>query len=69
MEKREKLALDLLEILACPTCKGDLVYNQERDLLICPTCRVYYEIKEGIPDLIPQHAKPLKEISEKMSTT
>ena len=64
MEKKEKLAQDLLEILACPTCKGDLVYNEGKNILICQTCEVYYEITDGIPDLIPEHAKPLKGISE-----
>jgi len=50
---------DLLEILACPVCKGDLKYDEKRDVLICDKCRVYYEIKEGIPVLLPDSGKPL----------
>jgi uncharacterized protein YbaR (Trm112 family) len=61
MEREEKLAPDLLEILACPSCKGDLIYDEKRNILICQTCQVYYEITEGIPDLIPEHAQPLEE--------
>jgi len=60
MERKEKVAPDLLEILACPICKGDLIYDEEKNILICQNCAVYYEVKEGIPDLIPEHSKPLK---------
>lgn len=50
---------ELLEILACPVCKGDLKYDEEKDILICERCKVYYEIKEGIPVLLPDSGKPL----------
>ena len=39
----------LLEILACPKCKGDLVYDQEKNVLICYNCKVFYPIEEDIP--------------------
>jgi uncharacterized protein len=48
----ETLSKELLEILACPTCKGDLVLK--KDSLICEGCKVTYEIKEGIPILLPK---------------
>ncbi|EDP76431.1 Trm112 family protein [Hydrogenivirga sp. 128-5-R1-1] len=49
----------LLEILACPVCKGDLLYEEEKDILVCERCGVYYEVKEGIPVLLPDSGKPL----------
>jgi len=52
---------ELLEVLACPVCKGDLKYNEEKDILICEKCKVYYEIREGIPVLLPDAGKPLSE--------
>jgi len=60
-DKKETLPTDLLEILACPLCKGDLEYNTERNILICHRCKVYFEIIEGIPDMVPEDAKPLEE--------
>ncbi len=51
---------DLLKILACPVCKGDLEYREDRDVLICDKCRVYYEVKDGIPVLLPDSGKPLE---------
>ncbi|RMF54395.1 Trm112 family protein [Candidatus Woesearchaeota archaeon] len=47
----------LFQILACPICKGDLVYNETKTGLICKNCSVWYEIKEGIPVLLKEKAK------------
>ncbi len=55
------LSKELLEILACPVCKGDLNYEKDKDRLVCEKCGVYYEIKEGIPVLLPDSGKPLEE--------
>ncbi|MCJ2520936.1 MAG: methytransferase partner Trm112 [Candidatus Thermoplasmatota archaeon] len=51
---------DLMEILCCPVCKGDLeleVDVEEEEILegklICNSCNEVYEIKEGIPNLLP----------------
>ncbi|MGB9910125.1 MAG: Trm112 family protein [Candidatus Hydrothermia bacterium] len=53
----------LLEVICCPICKGDLEYDREKNILICRKCKVYYEIVDDIPVLIPSEAKPLNEIS------
>ncbi|MCX8164662.1 MAG: Trm112 family protein [Aquificaceae bacterium] len=58
------LSKELLEILACPRCKGDLVYDEKRDILICNACRVFYPIEEDIPILLIESAKPLEEPQE-----
>jgi uncharacterized protein YbaR (Trm112 family) len=60
----EKLPEDLLEILACPSCKGELEYDGEKNVLICHNCRVYFEVIDGIPNMIPEEAKPLEEPKE-----
>jgi uncharacterized protein YbaR (Trm112 family) len=51
---------DLMDILCCPVCKGDLelVVVQEKDeildgSLICHHCDVTYGIEDGIPNLLP----------------
>lgn len=50
---------ELLDILACPKCKGDLELTEKEDGLTCSACRLLYEIKEGIPVMLIEEAKPL----------
>ena len=49
----------LLEILACPKCKGDIHLNDTQDGLICNHCKLLYEIKDDIPIMLIDDAKPL----------
>ena len=50
---------ELLEILVCPKCKGEIELTQEEDGLICERCRLKYEIREDIPIMLIDEAKPL----------
>ena len=50
---------DLLNILACPKCKGDIYSDEEKNVLVCDKCQVYYEIKEGIPIMLIEEAIPI----------
>ncbi len=43
----------LLSILACPVCKGDLIYELKPEQLRCPRCQVNYPVEKGIPNLLP----------------
>ncbi len=54
------ISRELLEVIACPKCKGVLVYNESENILICEVCKVYYEVKEDIPILLAEEAKPLE---------
>lgn len=56
------MALDkeLLEILACPECKGNLTPTEKEDGLICASCRLVYPVKEDIPILLVDEATPYK---------
>lgn len=49
---------ELLDILACPKCKGDLRLNEAQDGLICEQCRLVYEIKDDIPIMLIEEAQP-----------
>lgn len=51
---------ELLEIIVCPKCKGDLVYEPEKERLVCKNCSVYYPIREDIPILLIEEAKPIE---------
>jgi uncharacterized protein YbaR (Trm112 family) len=54
-----ELAQELLDILACPKCKGPLRVAEEA--LVCPACRLKYAIREGIPVLLVDEAEKLSE--------
>jgi len=49
----------LLDILACPVCKGPLVYDQEQQELICKADRLAYPIKDDIPIMLEEEAREL----------
>jgi len=50
---------ELVDILACPKCKGPVTLNEVGDGLICPVCKVVYEVKDDIPIMLIDQAKPL----------
>lgn len=51
---------ELLEILVCPRCKGDLEYRPApEEALICHACRLVYPVQDGIPIMLVDEAKPL----------
>jgi uncharacterized protein YbaR (Trm112 family) len=49
----------LLDILACPACKGPLVHAREAQLLICRAERLAYPIRDGIPVMLEEEARQL----------
>lgn len=49
----------LLEILACPVCKGPLVYREKARELICKADRLAYPIKDDIPVMLEDEARRL----------
>ena len=50
---------ELLDILVCPQCKGDIYLNADKNGLICEDCRLIYEIKDDIPVMLVDEALPL----------
>ncbi|MGB5155909.1 Trm112 family protein [Desulfobacterium sp. N47] len=53
------ISKELLEILACPKCKGRIHLNDAGDGLICKNCKLLYEIRDGIPVMLIDEAKPI----------
>jgi uncharacterized protein YbaR (Trm112 family) len=47
---------ELLEILACPQCKGDVTLTEGKDALVCPTCKLRYAVKDDIPIMLIDEA-------------
>ena len=49
----------LLEILVCPVSKGPLRFDAERQELISDKAGLAYPIRDGIPIMLPDEARPL----------
>lgn len=49
----------LLDILACPICKGPLVYRKAEQELVCKVDRLAYPIRDGIPVMLEDEARTL----------
>lgn len=54
------ISQELLEILACPQCKGDIYLNETNDGLICDACKLMYPIKDDIPIMLIEEAIKLE---------
>ena len=50
---------ELLDILVCPQCKGDLALTDPQDGLVCQACKLVYPIKDDIPVMLIDEATKL----------
>ena len=50
------VAPELLAILVCPKCKGELEYREHESSLICPACRLRYAVRDDIPVMLVDQA-------------
>ncbi len=51
----------LLELLVCPVTKGPLDIDRERQELVSRSARLAYPIRDGIPVLLEEEARPLSD--------
>lgn len=51
-----RLKQELLDILCCPKCRGDLQYNADENRLLCKHCGTVYPVKDGIPIMLTEEA-------------
>lgn len=49
----------LLDILVCPVSKAALCYDRERQELICTVSRLAYPVRDGVPVMLEEEARPL----------
>lgn len=54
------ISKELLEILACPKCKGDVHLTPGEDGLVCSACKLLYPIKDDIPVMLIDEAMRLE---------
>ncbi|MBA4389696.1 MAG: hypothetical protein C0399_02005 [Syntrophus sp. (in: bacteria)] len=50
---------ELLAILCCPKCKGEIQLNDAQDGLLCYACKLLYPIKDDIPIMLIEEALPI----------
>lgn len=55
------LSKELLDILACPQCKGEIDLLHDGSGLVCPACRLKYPIRDDIPVMLVDEADKLSE--------
>jgi uncharacterized protein YbaR (Trm112 family) len=51
----------LIDMLACPVSKAPVFFAEARQLIVCPTSKLAYPIKDGIPAMLPEDAIKLEE--------
>jgi len=52
------ISQELLDIIACPKCEGDIYLNETKDGLVCDKCKLLYKIRDAIP--IQHHKRSKK---------
>jgi uncharacterized protein YbaR (Trm112 family) len=53
------ISQELLDIRACPKCKGEVRLTEQKDGLVCQTCKLLYPIKDDIPVMLIDEALPV----------
>lgn len=49
---------ELLDILICPNCRGEVEYRPDEELIVCVgQCRYRYPVKDGIPVMLVDEAE------------
>ena len=59
MERPMATGAELVALLACPRCRGGLRQQQDGEALVCAACPCSYPVRDGVPDLLPESARPL----------
>jgi uncharacterized protein YbaR (Trm112 family) len=49
----------LLDIMACPVCKGPVQYRRSDQVLVCRLDRLSYPIRDGVPVMLEEEARLL----------
>ena len=59
---RSSVNLRLLEILACPKDKGNLIYLDDEEMLYNPRLQMRYEVRQGIPVMLIDEATTVNQV-------
>jgi uncharacterized protein YbaR (Trm112 family) len=50
------VARELIELLVCPACHGEIDYKERRKLIICTQCERHFPVRDGIPVMLVEEA-------------
>jgi len=50
------VAKELVELLVCPDCHGQIEYKERRNLIICTKCGLHYPVRDNIPVMLVEEA-------------
>jgi uncharacterized protein YbaR (Trm112 family) len=53
------LSRELIELLACPKCRGKLDLRPDESAFVCGHCKLAYLVVDEIPNFIIEEAKPV----------
>jgi uncharacterized protein YbaR (Trm112 family) len=53
------ISKELLDLLVCPKCKEKVSLSEKGDGLICNNCKLFYEIRDGIPVMLIGEAREI----------
>jgi len=56
-----KLDPAFIALMACPVCRGGLRLDEAKAELVCDACDCAYPVRDGIPDLLPESGRSLRE--------
>jgi uncharacterized protein YbaR (Trm112 family) len=53
------LSKNLLDLLVCPKCKGEIYLMEDNSGLVCPACRLKYPVRDEIPVMLVDEAETI----------
>ena len=48
---------ELMDILACPSCNGDIEYRESESVIVCLKCGLRYPVRDDIPVMLIEEAE------------
>jgi uncharacterized protein YbaR (Trm112 family) len=51
----------LIDMLACPVSRAPVYFAEARQLIVCPTSKLAYPIRDGIPAMLPEDGIKLED--------
>ncbi len=58
MANKQKVDDQLIQLLICPNCRGEIEYRDKEDLIVCVgECKYEYPVVDGIPHMLIEEAK------------
>ena len=61
MSKKTLINEELLKVLVCPLSKGELIYDEKTEELICKESKLAYSVKNGIPIMLINQARKIED--------